>query len=110
LGTRIERPKGTRDASLKTVTRWEIWKIGRSGPTGAGENGAQKAQTPDISERGRSICEISLVMQISPVRVLQCVAYKAIMAKLQRVPHKSSRSGGEGRPGVFRLSQPGLNP
>ena len=43
----------------------------------------QKAQTPDMSERGRSICEISLNMQIPPVRVLQCVAYKAIMAKLQ---------------------------
>jgi hypothetical protein len=43
----------------------------------------QEAQTPDISERGRSICEISLVKQISPVRVLQCVTYKAIMAKLQ---------------------------
>jgi hypothetical protein len=46
----------------------------------------QEAQTPDISERGRSICEISLNMQIPPVRVLQPVTYKAIMAKLQPMP------------------------
>jgi hypothetical protein len=43
----------------------------------------QKAQTPDTNERGRSICEMDINMQIPPVRVLQGVAYKAIMAKLQ---------------------------